>query len=354
MKTQLSALFRGQSIYALLIGLALSMGTGLAYAQDEEVYGPPQASEMMPLAPESLLLDMEVAGDRIVAVGERGHALVSTDGGESFVQKQTPTRATLNAVDFADADRGWAVGHDAVILATTDGGETWELQNWEPELESPLLDVLFLDAQRGLAIGAYGLFKRTSDGGQSWEDLDNNITVNEWHLTSMTRLNDGALLIAGEAGGMALSRDEGETWVPIESPYEGSYFGALPWGDKGALVYGLRGNAFVTEALPALDAVEDVPAVDPREGVQDEEMALPEAEWTRLETGTSQSFMGGHLLPGGQAALVGVNGTIVLVQPDGTARLLENDTTRGFAAVLPRGDGGLLVSGQGGTRHYNY
>lgn len=353
MKTQLAAL-AGRSTWALIIGLGLATGTGLAQAEaEDEGYGPPKPSEMMSLAPESLLLDMDIAGDHIVAIGERGHALVSSNG-EAFEQKQTPTRATLTSVDFATPTKGWVVGHDAVILATTDAGQTWELQNWEPELESPLLDVLFLDAQRGFAIGAYGLFKKTTDGGRSWEDVDNNITINEWHLTSMTRLNDGALLIAGEAGGMALSRDEGETWVQLESPYEGSFFGALPWGDKGALVYGLRGNAFVTEALPALDAVEDVSAVDPISGSDAAEMALPSAEWTRLNTDTTQSFMGGRILPNGMAALVGVNGTIVLVQSGDTVKRVDNEVTLGFSAVLPHGDGELLVSGEGGTHLYSY
>ncbi len=36
---------------------------------------------IMPLAPRSLLLDITVAGERLVAVGERGHILYSDDLG---------------------------------------------------------------------------------------------------------------------------------------------------------------------------------------------------------------------------------------------------------------------------------
>ena len=356
MKTQLFVLFtERRSISALLCALVLALSGPAAYAEEEDAgYGDPKPSEMMPLAPHSLLLDMDKAGANFVAVGERGHALVSTDG-KTFVQKQTPTRATLNAVDFADAKNGWAVGHDAVILATRDGGETWSIQNWEPERESPLLDVMFLDSQKGFAIGAYGMMKRTTDGGATWEDVENDVTMNEWHLNSMVRLNDGALLIAGEAGGMALSRDEGATWVALESPYEGSYFGALAWGERGALVFGLRGNAFVTEALPGLNAVEDVAAADPLASAgSTDDMSAPSAEWTALKTNTIQSFMGGSLLGNGGAALVGVNGIIMLVNADGSVQRVKNDVTLGFADVLPMGDGKLLVSGEGGTHPYSY
>ncbi|MGB1580331.1 MAG: YCF48-related protein [Nevskiales bacterium] len=332
----------------MLCALVLGLFSLAAHAEEDAGYGDPKPAEMMPLAPHSLLLDMAKAGSNIVAVGERGHALLSSDG-KTFVQKQTPTRATLNAVDFVDAKNGWAVGHDAVILVTRDGGESWQLQHWEPERESPLLDVLFLDAQKGFAIGAYGMMKRTDNGGETWEDVENDVTMNEWHLTSMARLNDGALLIAGEAGGMALSRDNGDSWVALESPYEGSYFGALPWGEQGALVFGLRGNAFVTEALPGLDAVEDVAAA-----ASGDDMSAPGAEWKALTTDTIQSFMGGRLLGNGDAALVGVNGVIVQVKADGSVQRVKNDVTLGFAAVLPQGDGKLLVSGEGGTHHYSY
>ncbi|WVM93430.1 hypothetical protein ULG90_05695 [Halopseudomonas pachastrellae] len=34
-------------------------------------------------------------------------------------------RQLLTAVYFVDDKRGWAVGHDSLILNTTDGGATW-------------------------------------------------------------------------------------------------------------------------------------------------------------------------------------------------------------------------------------
>jgi photosystem II stability/assembly factor-like uncharacterized protein len=34
--------------------------------------------------------------------------------------------ATFISVTFANAQQGWAVGDDGVIVTTSDGGETWK------------------------------------------------------------------------------------------------------------------------------------------------------------------------------------------------------------------------------------
>ena len=82
-----------------------------------------------------LLLDAARATDarenasqrgRIVTVGEYGYILYSDDNGRAWDIAESPTHVTLTAVRFADAQHGWAVGHDAIILYTADGGETWE------------------------------------------------------------------------------------------------------------------------------------------------------------------------------------------------------------------------------------
>jgi photosystem II stability/assembly factor-like uncharacterized protein len=86
---------------------------------------PAQAS---PLAARSLLQGVARAGQRLVAVGQRGHIVHSADGGATWQQAKVPVSSDLTAVFFASERKGWAVGHDGVILATTDGGLTWTLQ----------------------------------------------------------------------------------------------------------------------------------------------------------------------------------------------------------------------------------
>lgn len=281
-------------------------------------------SEILPLTPHSLLLDIVNTGERLVAVGDRGAVVISVDGDE-WAQVQTPTRAALTAVDFADTQNGWAVGHDAVILRTRDGGRSWSLQNFEPELEKPFLDVLFLDADRGFAVGAYGLIYVTADGGETWDELDSPIREDEWHFNAITKLRDGSLFLAGESGTLARSTDDGETWELLESPYDSSLFGALPYGDKGVVIFGLRGNVFISRDVTT-------------------------GEWDEVDTGTVASMFGGTTLADGRSVLVGLNGT-VMVSADGMdeVTLLRAAAGTPLSGAIGFGDA-LLAVGESGVQ----
>lgn len=284
----------------------------------------PMPAEIMPLAAKSLLLDVVNTGERLVAVGDRGDIVASLDG-EKWAQVNVPVRSPLTAVAFADAKNGWAVGHDAAILGTKDGGRTWTLQNFEPELEKPFLDVLFLDAQRGFAVGAYGLFYTTADGGGSWTEVTTPIRDDELHFNAIVRLNNGELFIAGEQGMLAVSSDTGATWTKLTSPYDASLFGALPRGEKGAVIFGLRGNVYL---------VDDVHA----------------GNWRKVEGGTVASMFGGTVLKDGGIALVGLNGIILVADAGGgNVKLLQTPAGTSLSAAVPL-DGGLLTVGESGAQ----
>ena len=232
------------------------------------------------LAPENLLTDATRVGDRIVAVGERGHIIYSDDEGKSWVQGEVPVSVTLTAIDFGSETHGWAVGHSGVVLHTTDAGATWTLQidgiramelaiesreeqiaameerieeapeeekedlewalddlyfaleNIQADMEigpvNPLLDVWFENESRGFVVGAYGMFLRTMDGGETWTDWAPRIDNRQnFHLNGITRITGGALVVVGEAGQIHVSVDGGETFERREAPYEGSLFGNL-------------------------------------------------------------------------------------------------------------------------------
>ncbi len=284
----------------------------------------PMPSEIMPLTAQSMLLDVVNLGSHLVAVGDRGAVVISTDG-RKWVQVSVPVRSPLTAVSFADAENGWAVGHDAVILRTRDGGKTWVLQNFEPELEMPFLDVLFLDANRGFAVGAYGLMYETSDGGEHWTGVESDVRADELHFNSIIRLKNGDILLAGEQSTLAMSSDQGASWVTLESPYEGSMFGAVALGEKGAAIFGLRGNAYVTDDVRA-------------------------GNWTEVKTDTVASMFGGTALPSGGVAMVGLNGNIVVMDANGgNVHLLKTPSGTPLSAAVPFGDE-LLAVGESGVQ----
>lgn len=275
------------------------------------------------LAPQSLLLDVAVRDGVMVAVGERGHVLVSRDRGARWTQAAVPTRALLTAVHMHDASTGWAVGHDEVILRTRDGGLTWERVHLDPEKERPHLDVWFADARRGVAIGAYGGMLVTRDGGDTWTARTAR-EGDDAHLNHLAASADGTLYMAAEAGHLYRSDDGGETWVGLPSPYQGSFFGVLPLSDGSVLVYGLRGHVFRT--------------VDRGQ------------TWQQLPTDTEATLMAGLELGPGRFVLAGTAGAILWSTDDGRAlRLQELPDRKAIVALALAEDHRLLTFGEGGV-----
>ncbi len=311
----------------ILTGLVVLIAVGggnSSIAQDE---AQPQAAVMAPLATKALTLDVATTDGALVAVGERGHILLSSDGGATWEQSQSPTRAGLTAVYFHDRDLGWAVGHDSAILRTTDGGVTWNLVNWAPEEEAPFFDVWFSDAENGFAIGAYGSFFVTSDSGRTW--TFEPIGDDDFHLHEIARAASGRLYLAAEAGMMYRSDDAGATWKVLPSPYEGSFFGVLPLDDDAVLFFGLRGHLFRSD-----DAGES---------------------WTEIDTGTVAMLTNGIRLSDGTILISGLGGT-VLVSTDGghTFGLHQQSNRRGISAVVETRDGSLVLVGEFGVRAMSF
>jgi photosystem II stability/assembly factor-like uncharacterized protein len=269
-----------------------------------------------------LLLDIAVAGPRLVAVGERGRILLSADAGKTWKGAAAPGEITLTAVFFHDDLHGWAVGHDAVILRTENGGASWELVHQAPAERRPLFDVWFANPGHGFAVGAYGLFLETRDGGRQWRAR--TVMAEDMHLNAIAGAPGGRIYLAGEAGTLLRSDDGGRNWRRLPSPYHGSFFGVLRLPDGNPLVFGLRGRAFRS----------------PDGG----------ARWSAVDTGGEAAVQGGAVLGDGTVVLVGNDGT-VLVSRDGGERFTRrrHDLRQAFAAVAASGDSLVLVGERGVT-----
>lgn len=202
--------------------------------------------------PRMLLLDAALSGTAVVAVGERGTILRSSDHARTWRPAASGARATLTGVSFApgaDAALGWAVGHDALILHTRDGGRTWSRQYQGEDLQDSFLDVLALDSQRAIAVGAYGLCVLTADGGKTW--ARRKIIPEDAHLNRISRGAAGEICLAGERGTLLRGTDTGDTWRALRAPYDGSFYGLVAVGAPprapgglALVAYGLEGRAF--------------------------------------------------------------------------------------------------------------
>ncbi|HBK56874.1 MAG TPA: hypothetical protein DDZ76_11430 [Xanthomonadales bacterium] len=364
----------------LLLAGSLSLVLATTASSQESTDPALADAERMPRAVKTLLTSVAQVGDGLVAVGERGHVLLSEDGLAWTQPEVVPTRSALTAVAVQNTSV-WAVGHDGIILHSADAGRTWDRQradprppdSFDPDQGRPLLDVLFVDEQRGWAIGAYSLLLETGDAGQTWRQRDllalestdeviadpaaaggaaagqddgEGEVSDGWlfnedeleleaeenpHLNAIARTPGGRLLVAGERGAAFRSLDDGVTWERLQLPYEGSMFGVLTWGEERALLFGLRGNVLETHDFGAT--------------------------WQTVDSGTEASLMGGHALADGGAVLVGAEGRVVVrVNGDAafevTTYANEDGETPILADVLPQADGGYLVVGERGVgRH---
>jgi photosystem II stability/assembly factor-like uncharacterized protein len=327
------------------IGLALIAGLaagGALRAQPEAVDPANQPAEVAPLAAGSLLLDLAVAGDRLVAVGERGHVLLSDDRGATWRQaKSVPTRVMLTAVFFIDAQYGWAVGHDETILNSIDGGETWSRSHFAPEAQQPLLDLWFANRVSGIAVGAYGAYFTTNDGGRHWSAAKfapsppqvrspggaaalADEAPPDYHLNRIVGVGN-RLYVAAEGGQLYRSDDRGANWRDLPSPYEGSFFGLVPIRGDGLLAFGLRGHLF-----RSADAGET---------------------WHALESHTTAMLTDGVAVNDLRVVIAGLAGVLLVSGDAGeTFRLTQQDDRKGMSALLPGPAGAVIVAGEGGVR----
>lgn len=324
--------------------------------------------------------ELTMAGSRSFAVGDYGLVLWRDNPVDTWQQAAVETSVMLTAVDFADAENGWAVGHHGVIIHTTDGGKTWQRQltgfdlikleqdfytNQITELEAelaaaeeaeadamtlddltfalddaifllenaeraeaegptkPLLDVFAIDAETILVSGAYGTMLRSVDGGTTWEVISNRVeNPDGYHLNVMVADED-YLYLAGEAGLLYRTGDAGDTWETLNSPYNGSFFGSHIDNENNYWVYGLRGNVF-------------------RSADQGE-------SFEEVESGTAVNLSGGALDADGSTILVGQSGVISRIPADGDAQVTGHSSGDVLTDIQINLDGSYTLVGQGGV-----
>ncbi len=335
--------------------LAVFLAIGLAQpvnGQDEIL---PRPAYHAPDATQALTLDLIAIDSGWVAVGERGHVLLSDDGNAWRQAEFVPVQATLTRVTEKDGHM-WAVGHDATIIHSHDGGETWDLQWFEPELEQPFLDVHFSDRNNGLAIGAYGIYLVTNDGGETWRELNMaDLVVSEaidWeavearyraenpdglgfdrgcyefmecHLNAFLDLGDGRYMIAAERGYGFRSEDSGQTWESFRFAYSGSMFGLIEVRD-GILAYGLRGNVQHSSDFGQT--------------------------WTLLESPTQSTLLGADKANDGTVLMVGSGAARLTYRPElKTFELTEDRLGNALSSVVFKRDGSAIYAGEEGISH---
>lgn len=322
-----------------------------------------QPSEKSGKAASSMLLDVANAGKRLVAVGERGHIVYSDDNGTTWTQAVVPVSVTLTAVCFPTREKGWAAGHDGVVLHTADGGKSWVKQldgsrinelvleqvkrlmegasgqrverlrfflndakkGLQDGPSRPLMTLWFRNEQEGIVAGSFGMILRTSDGGATWKPiLDRIDNPDGFHYYGITR-GGSALFIAGEAGILFRSDDYGEHWKRLESPYQGSLFGITANSAGSCIVaFGLQGTVVLST-----------------DGGR---------TWAMSKSPTGATLSAGRFLSDGSLWLAGYDGTVLKSVNSGKGFTAMPDRFPGCSALTETSDRNVMLAGSGGVK----
>ena len=293
-----------------------------AHSEDDAAAPPERGKTVVDVRTDRIiLLELARAGNRLVAVGERGFALVSDDAAKSWKAHETPVTRTLTGVAFANPKVGIAVGHGGSLVRTEDGGSTWTNIPLDETGSDSLLGVAHLGGDHFAAYGAFGLYFDSTDAGRTWqrrmilgEEFDRHI--------SQVVVAGNSLLLVAESGTLARSDDGGVTWTALESPYVGSYFGAVATRDGAVLAFGMRGNIFRSTDMGAT--------------------------WQQVPLATKTSMNAGRQLDDGRVLLVGNSGLLALSRDGGqTFEVHWSPSGKGLAALTEAG-GSVVLAGEAG------
>lgn len=206
---------------------------------------------------QALLVDVEFAADKKTgfAVGHEGWILRTQDGGSSWQEMAFDAKNGEPLMSISRLPSGhWAtVGAFGRAMVTKDEGKTWERMELPAEVEDKHMNRIAhsADGQHWMIVGERGLVLQSHDGGVSWVveppfyngsfynimPMDNggwlvygmrgNIFLKAnadapWTQSSLnapvsfyghTRTQDGSIVLAGQGGMLAISRDNGKSFT---------------------------------------------------------------------------------------------------------------------------------------------
>lgn len=176
---------------------------------------------------------------------------VSNDGGLNWRLVNAGVSFRAGRGLFINADEGWVVGSDGVVLHTTDAGASWEIQplgttsriraidyaggilrvavdqyvlssvdhgkTWTSVRVGPasgwyeISDIDFTTAQLGVAVGGMGVY-RTVDGGATWQKSKTNVYYPEDEGMRVVFRNSLHGWIHGAVDDEWVTTDGGVTW----------------------------------------------------------------------------------------------------------------------------------------------
>ena len=299
---------------------------------------------------EAVFVSITRAGERLVAVGERGLIVFSDDSGRSWQQADVPASVTLATVRFANAKEGWAGGNQGVVLRTRNGGASWQrvldgraaadlalktakanapasMQDAERLVEDgpdkPFLDLVLQPDGSLLALGGFGLAFESRDRGATWAPIMAKIPNPDGLSLYGVAERPGQRLLFGEQGVLLGATDSQPEFRKLDSPAAATLFASLTLADHTVLLMGLRGKVF--RSGHAADA------------------------WETIQSPVDASLFAGIQLKDGRVLLVGAAGQLLSSVDEGHSfQSISLKRRFPFSGIAEAPDGALVLAGARG------
>ena len=193
----------------------------LAFGQAEPAAVPARGKTVVDIKPDRIILiDIARAGNRLVAVGERGFALLSDDGGKTWQARETPVTRTLTGVAFAGRQASglpWAMGPRSCAPRTAARLEPRAARGSRARIAARRR------ASRRRPLRGVRRLRpvfRLGGRGRTWERRTVMTEDFDRHISQVLPVGTSLLLVA-ESGTLARSDDGGVTWTRIDVALRG-------------------------------------------------------------------------------------------------------------------------------------
>ena len=116
-------------------------------------------------------------------------------------------------VDFVDAQYGWLVGYNQILMKTVDGGDSWAAIDWTYG-DWGLMNVDFVDPFNGWLVTVNGRIYHSQDGGETWQSQG-------WigaECSGLHMFDVQTGWVAGHYGTLLRTTDGGERWLSADKP----------------------------------------------------------------------------------------------------------------------------------------
>ncbi|KXK53829.1 MAG: hypothetical protein K1X90_07565 [Candidatus Kapabacteria bacterium] len=163
------------------------------------------------------------APNTIVAVGDSGYVIASSDAGKNWAILSTGRSESVQRIVFPDAATGYALAgtpgtvvQPNLVMKCGAGGTGWSLLHEFPET-TVLHGLAFINPEIGVVVGkdATGaVILRTTNGGVNWEQVHHN----KWgQLTDVLFVNQTEGYAVGTDGLIFRTVNAGATWTAEEA-----------------------------------------------------------------------------------------------------------------------------------------